>query len=263
MMTVEHLADRLDDGFRLLTGGSRTALPRQQTLRATIDWSYDLLSEEERLTLHRLAVFAGGWTLEAAEAVCAGDGIVAADVLDLLGRLVDKSLVQMQERGEGARYRLLETVRQYAGERLQDSGEAQAVHQRHTGYYLALAEQAEPALHQQADLGWLARLEAEHDNLRAALAWCMDHDPQTGLRLAGSLLRFWYLRASFSEGSRWLARVLDAADARAPERTVWRLKAVLAAGMMARPRHDMPTALARLEEALALSRELGDSYRLA
>ena len=257
-LPVEQLAQRLDDRFRLLTGGSRTALPRQQTLRATLDWSYDLLTEAERVLLLRLAVFAGGCTIEAAEAVCGGEPLAGWEILDRLTSLVDKSLVIAEAQAAEARYRLLETLRQYAFERLIEAGAEAAARARHRDCFLALAEQAEPELHQRADRGWLTRLEAEHDNLRAALAWCLVHDLQGGLRLAGSLWRFWYLRASLSEGSHWLARVLEVADARAPERTCWRLKAVLGAGVIARSRHDVATALARLEEALALSRELGD-----
>lgn len=142
-MTVEQVAQRLDDRFRLLTGGSRTALPRQQTQRALIDWSYDLLSGGERALLRRLSAFAGGWTLDAAEAVCAGDGIDEQDVLDLLTRLVDKSLVLVEEVNSGAaRYHLLETVRQYARAKLLEAGEAEAVRARHLDTYLRLAEKA-------------------------------------------------------------------------------------------------------------------------
>jgi len=165
---VEAIAARLDDRFRLLTGGARGALPRQRTLQATLDWSYDLLGGSEQSMLHRLAVFAGGWTLGAAEAVCAGEGIEEREVLDLLGGLVGKSLVQVQEAGGEARYGLLETVRQYAGERLAAGG-ADLPRDRHLRWCLALAEEAEPELKGREQERWLARLEAEHDNLRAAL----------------------------------------------------------------------------------------------
>src|SRR5713226_5481995 len=168
-LSVEKLNERLDDMFRLLTGGSRTALPRQQTLRALIDWSYDLLSPSEGALLRRLSVFAGGWTLEAAEAVCAGEGVEEWEVLDLLTSLVEKSLVLYEERGGEGRYRLLETVRQYARDRLLEAGEAEAVRGRHLGFVLRLAEEAEPKLSGPEQVVWLDRLEAEHDNLRAAL----------------------------------------------------------------------------------------------
>jgi len=146
-LPVDQIAKRLDDRFRLLTGGSRTALPRQQTLRAAIDWSYNLLSEAERVLLRRLSVFAGGWTLEAAEAICGGEGIEAHDVLDLLTHLVDKSLVVMEGDGGGGRYRLLETIRQYARDRLLESGEeAVVLRESHLEWFLGLAEQGESGI---------------------------------------------------------------------------------------------------------------------
>src|SRR5262249_8538660 len=142
-LSVEKLNERLDDMFRLLTGGSRTALPRQQTLRALIDWSYDLLSPPEKALLRRLSVFAGGWTLEAAEAVCVGAEVEEWEVLDLLTSLVEKSLVLYEERESEGRYRLLETVRQYARDRLLITGEADGVRERHRDWFLALAEERE------------------------------------------------------------------------------------------------------------------------
>src|SRR5262245_42819181 len=196
-LPVEKLNERLDDMFRLLTGGSRTALPRQQTLRALIDWSYDLLSPPERALLRRLSVFAGGWTLEAAEAVCVGDGIEGWEVLDLLTSLVEKSLV-LYEEGEGeGRYRLLETVRQYARDRLLEAGESEAAREQHCDWFLALAEEAEPQLWR--EVAWVERLEREHDNLRTALEWCAASSPETGLRLAGALHWFWHIRGHFTE----------------------------------------------------------------
>jgi hypothetical protein len=167
------VAARLDDRFRLLTGGRRTALRRQQTLAATLDWSHDLLTEAEWALLRRLTVFAGVWTLEAAEAVGSGDGVEAWEVVDLLAHLVDKSLVVAEERDGAARYRLLETVRQYAGDRLLAAGEAEAARDRRRDWYLAQAERAAPALRGPEVGAWLDRLAAEHDNLRAALAWCL------------------------------------------------------------------------------------------
>jgi len=163
VLSVEQIAARLDNRFRLLTSGSRTALPRQKTLRAAIDWSYDLLSETERMVLRRLSVFAGGWTLEAAEAICVGEGIEWHEVLDPLMQLVDKSLVMMEEQGGTVRYRLLETVRQYGRDKLPASGEADVVRGRHRDWYLALAERAEPELLGSNQAVWLERLETEHD----------------------------------------------------------------------------------------------------
>jgi non-specific serine/threonine protein kinase len=260
VLTVDQVADRLDDRFRLLVGGSRTALPRHQTLRATLDWSHSLLDEAERALLRRLAVFAGGWTLEAAEAVGAGDGLASGDVLDVLARLVDKSLVQADTGGdEGARYRLLETVRQYAGEKLADAGEADSLSARHAGYFLALAERVEPELWAHDQLRWLARLDAEHDNLHAALAWFLERDPAAGLRLAPCLARFWLLRSFFTVGLRLVERLLAAAPAPTAERAA----ALRAAASLARNGADRPTAWRLSEEGLAVSRALGDRARAA
>jgi predicted ATPase len=210
-LTVEQIAARLDDRFRLLTGGSRTTLPRQQTLRAAIDWSFSLLSEPERVLLRRLSVFAGGWTLEAAEAVCVDDGTLPReDVLDLLVRLVDESLVLAEAQGGEARYRMLETVRQYAEERLLEAGEATVRRSRDRDWFLELVERAEPELERSAQAGWYERLETEHDNLRAALVWSQPapegstaadpSDLEAALRMAGSLEWFWLLRGHLREG---------------------------------------------------------------
>ncbi|HLY67543.1 MAG TPA: BTAD domain-containing putative transcriptional regulator, partial [Chloroflexota bacterium] len=202
-LTVEQIASRLDDRFGLLKGGSRTALPRQQTLRAALDWSYDLLTEPERLLLRRLSVFAGGWTLEAAERICPGVGVEGWKLLDLLTSLVDKSLVVFDENSEGeGRYGLLETIRQYGQERLAETEEEPILRGRHRDYFLALADEAEPHL-VAADQGvWLARLDQEHDNLRTALDWCTD-DPEgaeIGLRITGALRVFWEARGYCDEG---------------------------------------------------------------
>jgi non-specific serine/threonine protein kinase len=169
VFSAAQIAARLDDRFRLLTAGPRTALPRQQTLRATVDWSYDLLAEPERALLRRLSVFAGGWTFEAAEAVAAGDGIQTHAVLDLMAQLVDKSLVIAEEQRGAVRYRLLETIRAYARDRLLEAGEAERTRDRHLAYFLGLAEEAEPRLRGAEERVTLDRLEAEHANLQAAL----------------------------------------------------------------------------------------------
>jgi predicted ATPase len=183
MLAVDQLAARLDDRFGLLTGG-RASLPRQQTLRATIDWSYELLAPPERTLFGRLAVFVGGWTLDAAEQVCAGRELARGQVLDVLGRLVDRSLVTADPRA--GRFGMLETIRQYARERLAESGEAQELDGRHARYFLVLAERAE--LHGPRQPGWLARLDAEHDNLRAAIDWTPAHrQHDLAVRLARAL----------------------------------------------------------------------------
>jgi predicted ATPase len=229
-LSIEQMAARLDDRFRLLTGGSRAALPRQQTLRATLDWSYDLLSEPERILLRRLAVFAGGFTLEAAEAVCADCGLRLADcglgegrsvirnpqsasrneeVLDLLASLVNQSLVRAERREGAMRYVLLETTRNYARERLEGAGRADEWRARHADYFLALAERAAPALRGGAQAEWLQRLEEEHDNFRGAIDHLLVHGPiEDGLRLGGALGWFWWMRGYLSEGRQRLQALL-------------------------------------------------------
>ena len=211
MMSVDQISARLDDRFRLLTGGARTALPRQQTLRALIDWSYDILSDNERLLLRRLSVFAGGWTLEAVEQVCSGDGIEAYDVLDLLTQLVNKSLVVVIEHSQSSetRYRMLETIRQYAREKLLEAGGSEIIRQQHLNYFTKLAEQAEPELYRSDQLRWLNRLDDELDNLRRALEWALATDVESGLRIAALPWRFWHARSYFREIGEWLAGLLE------------------------------------------------------
>jgi predicted ATPase/DNA-binding SARP family transcriptional activator len=207
MLPVAEIAGRLDDRFRLLTGGPRTAEARHRTLRATIDWSHNLLTEPQQVLLRRLSMFRGGWTLEAAEAVCAGGTAPAGDVLELLTGLVGQSLVV----ASGGRFRLLETIREYAGDRLVDAGEAEAVRERHAGYFLDLAEQAEPELRRPQQSQWLARLRAENDNFQLALRWCRQRateEPDLGLRLAAALGWYWYVGRQ-TEGRSELAAVLD------------------------------------------------------
>ncbi len=255
-LAVEQVAQRLEDSLKLLTGGSRTATPRQRTLRGTLDWSYDLLSEAEKKLFGRLSVFAGGWTLEAAEAVGAGHGIGRDDVLDLLNDLVDKSLVQAEAGGDALRYRMLEPVRQYALERLEERGEAGEVRDRHTAFFLALAEKVEPELRRARQAAWLERLEREHDNLRAALQWALESgESESGLRLSGALGDFWHVRGYLNEGRRWLEEALAKGDA--SPATV-RAKALAHAGYLAWEQIDYEKAAALSEESLALSHELGD-----
>jgi predicted ATPase len=173
-LSVEQIVTRLDDSLKLLSTGSRTASARQRTLRGALDWSYDLLSDPERVLFGRLSVFAGGWTLEAAEAVGSGEGVKEDVVLDLLLGLVDKSLVVAEATGEGGvRHRMLEPVRQYAREKLEEGGEAEEVRRRHATFFLTLAEEAEPGLRGPEDREWLECLETEHDNMRAALSWTL------------------------------------------------------------------------------------------
>ena len=252
---------RLDERFRLLTGGSRTALPRQQTLRALIDWSYDQLGAAERALLCRLSVFAGGWTLDAAERMADDAEIEPAAVLDVLVALVDKSLVLAEERGGSSRYRLLETVRQYARDRLLERGDGDRWRDRHAEHFLAVAEAAMPLLVSAEQGPWLERLELEHDNLRAALTWTSSTAASvTALRLAGALASFWEIRGHPAEGRRWLAEALAAAPS-APAAV--RAKALAGAGVLAREQGDYDAAERMLAGALALYRELGDRAGIA
>ena len=266
VLSVERIAERVDDRFRLLTSGSRTALPRQQTLRATIDWGYDLLSEKERTLLRRLSVFVGGWTLEAAEAVCTWDGVEEPDVLDLLTHLADKSLVVMEEQDGTVRYRLLETVRQYGREKLL-AAEADVARGRHREWCLGLAERAEPELQGPNQDVWLERLETELDNLRQALEWSKgeaggrdEGGAEAGLRLAGALLWFWYLRGYLSQGLQWLQGMLSGSSETS---TSARAKALNGAGFLAWRQGEHGRAAALVEEGLALYRQLGDGLGIA
>ena len=284
-MTTEQIAARLDDRFRLLTGGSRTALPRQQTLRAMIDWSWDLLSEPERTMLRRLAIFLGGWTLEAAEAVCADDALCMTecglpssvlapipnsnapiqndDVLELLTHLVEKSLVVVEEQAAAARYYLLETIRQYAREKLFEAGESETVRARHLCFFLTLAEAAEPKLRTAEQLIWLARLDLEHDNLRAALKWAQGSGAlEAGLRLAGSLARFLYFRGFWKEGREWLKQLLEEPLPTPLPNTLAsaRIRALAGAGWLA---DADGSEIPLYRESLALARQVGDRWNEA
>jgi predicted ATPase/class 3 adenylate cyclase len=257
-LPVEKLAERLDDRFRLLTGGSRTALPRQQTLRALIDWSYNLLSEPERALLRRLSVFAGGWTLEAAEDVCPDES--GDDVLDLLTALVEKSLVVYEEAAGEGRYRLLETLRQYGRDRLLESGEAETIRERHLDFFLRLAETAGPELQGAQQGVWLEPLAAELDNLRAALAWGVQSEPASALRLAVALDWFWETRGYWAEGRDALERALERATAVPPAQ---RAKGLGLSGWLAHRQGDYARAKELEEASLAMSRALGDQDRIA
>ena len=257
-LTVEQIAARLEDRFGLLTGGSRTALPRYRTLRAAMDWSYDLLADSERTLLRRIAVFAGGWTLGAAEAVCSGNGVDSVEILDLLTQLVDKSLVVVEMQKAESRYRLLETVRQYARDRLLESKESEEVFGRHLDFFLRLAQESEPKLEGPEQTVWATRLQVEQDNLRAALEWSIKNKTRAGLRLAGALGRFWIEQCDFTEGYRWLGEALKISGS-----TAERAKALNAAGSLAVRRGDYATDRSLLEEALSIYRELEDKRGLA
>ncbi|KRT76070.1 MAG: hypothetical protein XU14_C0069G0011, partial [Armatimonadetes bacterium CSP1-3] len=259
VLSPEQIASRLDDQFRLLTGGSRTALPRHQTLQGALDWSFQSLAEPEKSIFRRLAVFAGGFTLQAAEVVCAGAGIATADVLDLLAHLVNKSLVVVEDREDGRRYRLLEPTRQYARDRLREVGEIDGTRARHVEWFLALAEQAEERLHGHEQVTWLRRVEIEHENLRTALEWTVagEHWP-TALRLAAALAAFWELHGHITEGRRRLDEILSRSAATSIP-TALRAKGLGAAADFAADQHDWPRAKALAAESLTLYREAGDA----
>ena len=260
-LSVDMIAARLDDRFRLLTGGDRTALPRQKTLRALIDWSYDLLAADECALFRRLSVFAGSFTVEAAEAVGEGSDVAAADVLDVLARLVDKSLVEREAAGE--RYRLLETMRQYAQERLDASGETGEVRERHLRFHLALAEDARPRLLGAEQASLFARLDAERENFLAAHAWC-DRAPEggeLGMRLASALRRYWIFRGLLGLGYRITLEALARPSAQA--QTLLRADALFDAGQVASYMGRYVEAERHLGQSLAISRGFDDATRIA
>ncbi|MGD9891855.1 MAG: tetratricopeptide repeat protein, partial [Dehalococcoidia bacterium] len=281
ILTIQQILTRLEGTFRLLSGSSRAAPARQQTLQATLDWSYDLLSEEERVLFRRLAVFAGGFTLEAAEAVCGAMGNgqpalgagsaddcrlpIAAehDVLEPLGHLVDKSLVMVEADGPAARYSLLEPLRQYAHGHLIAAGEGDATRVAHAAWCRALAEQAAPQLRGPAQVDWLTRLAAEQDNLRAALRWAEAcGDVMLTVRLATALVPFWEVRGAMGEGRRWLEAVLT----NDPPRDIppaLGASVLLAAGRLAFWQADLAPAARMLEESLDLGRAADDGPAVA
>ncbi|MBC8023613.1 MAG: tetratricopeptide repeat protein, partial [Burkholderiales bacterium] len=260
-MPVDAIAARLNDCFRVLTGGDTTALPRQQTLRASIDWSYDLLDVPERVLLRRLAVFAGGWTLEAAENVASGGDVENSAVLDLLTPLVDKSLVEFDRKA--GRYRLLETVRQYAQELLLASGEADDVRSRHLHYFVAFAERARGELTGPAQGMWLMRIDVERENLLSAHDWCdqVACGAEMGLQLAYAVKLYWVNRGLMELGHRITVEAL--ARARSGERDRTRCRALFDAGQLAYFMGRYGEARHYLEESLSIAREIDDPLCVA
>jgi predicted ATPase/DNA-binding SARP family transcriptional activator/DNA-binding CsgD family transcriptional regulator len=252
-MSVEEISERLGDSLGLLIGGGRTAVPRQRTLRGALDWSHELLSNEEQTLFGRLSVFAGGWTLEAAEAVAAREGIGESDILESLSGLVDKSLVVAEvSQGTRVRYRLLEPVRQYALEKLEESGEAESVRRRHTEHFLTLAEEADLGWWGPDQGTWLKRLVPDHDNMRAALSWTLERDEvELGLRIAGALQLFWSAQGHYGEGREWLEEALAKDDGRASAAA--RAGALEGLGWLAYDQDDLDRAEAAAKEGLELS----------
>lgn len=255
MLSIDQICSGLTDVFHLLAGGSRTALPRQQTLLASVDWSYGLLSEEERILLHRLSIFAGGFGLDAAEAVCAGGAIDPYGVLELLSSLMDRSLVQADEMGDEIRYRLLETIRQYARRKLAESKEASEARARHLGYYADLAERAAPELQGPDSIEWLSRLDTEIDNIRAALDWsAVSNDGEVGLRLCAAIFFYWDVRGLSREGRDRFETLLMQ-----PETDpILRAKSLYGHGANCMFLHDWDAARRSGEEVRSIGRDLGD-----
>jgi predicted ATPase/DNA-binding CsgD family transcriptional regulator len=262
VLSPEQIEARLNDRFRLLSGGSRTALPRYRTLRALVDWSHDRLDEGEQILLRRLAVFAGGWTLDAAEAVCADDGLAPEEILDVLTGLVEKSLVQVSTRADEVRYSFLETLREYAAEKLRDAGEEPLLRERHRDWFLALAERAVPELVRPHQEVWLDRLDRERENLRAAQRWAVTRvDAETMARLGAALWQFWWARADAADAREWITTIVPLARQVQPTRAL--AQALHGAGMLAGSLADYATCRSLLQEALSAARQVGDSYTLA
>ncbi len=250
LLQVKQITARLDDVFRLLTGGSRTAPPRHQTLRATLDWSYALLSEPERALFHRLAVFAGSFSMEAAERVC---GDLSVPILVILSQLVDKSLVVVEHHYDEARYRLLEIIREYAQEKASRLELAQA-RDCHLDYYLDLVEQSQVELRGARRALWLRWAEVEHDNLRAALSWSLENREQAALQLCGTLWRFWKARGYISEGRHWLEAILARNTAAPPE---LQSAALAGLGLLALVQSDLACAQRAFTHELELRQAAG------
>lgn len=261
VLSVQEIATRLDDRFRLLTAGERTAPPRHQTLRAAIDWSYSLLTNAEQTLLRRLAVFAGSWSLEAAEQVASdGDFIRREDVLDLLARLIDKSLVSSKTRDDTTRYQMRETIRHYAHKKLAQSGEDMDTHHRYLQFFVRFAEQADAQIEGQDQVSVIKRLELEYDNLRAALDWSQtaQDDSDASLRLAGALTTFWGIRGYFQEGHEYLMTALARTRA---DHTAARAKGLGSAGYLSYMQGDYPAARELMDASLASYRQLGTESR--
>jgi predicted ATPase/DNA-binding SARP family transcriptional activator len=282
-ISVEELASRLENRFAFLAGGDRTRPRRHWTLRSAMDWSTDLLDEEERTLFRRLSIFAGGWTLAAAEGVCgpqaevmeAGrNGIggagptgqhhsvtasVQPSTLDRLDTLVDKSLVVVEERNGETRYRFLETVRQHAAQLL-PADEREALAERHASFFAQLAVESEAAWWTAQNERSLTRLEADLDNLRAALQWLVEHRPEGAARMCGDLARFWYVRCAFAEGRAWTAAAVARTSGQV---SAARAAALRGAGMLARDQADFSHALIHIEESVAIARTVGDERELA
>jgi predicted ATPase/transcriptional regulator with XRE-family HTH domain len=254
MLSIEQIAARLDDRFALLNSGSRIVPSRQQTLRATLDWSYELLTEPERELFRQLSVFVGGFTLEALESVALLDS--DQSILDALSRLVDKSLLLVEQQDQ-PRYRFLEPIRQYARDKLNETRESNLIQDRHLNYYLRVAEEAEPYLFGVGQQDWKNRLELDHDNLQVALAWSLESNQiEAGLKMAGSLAWFWHNKGHLSEGNLWLEKTLASGiGIQGKERA----KALRASSILSTGSGDYIRARAFAESSVKIYREMGDN----
>jgi len=270
VLSPEQISARLDDRFRLLTGGSRDVLPRQQTLRAVIDWGYELLTDAERTLHSRLAIFRGGFQLECAEVVCSDEVIDEYEVLELLSRLVDKSLVVADESpGDDKRYRLLESLREYGYEKLVEAGEADRIAQRHLDYFMRLSEQAETELTQPHQAEWMRRMDAERDNFRFATEWVVAHMKSTSysalgeslLRMTGALSRYWFMRGLLKEGRRLLQEALRVTEGHG--KTIGWAKSCNGAGILAWRQRDLDDAERWYEASLTAWESLGEKKGIA
>ncbi len=261
-LPVAEIASRLSDRFRLLTGGSRSAMPRQQTLQALVDWSYDLLSEDERILLRRLSVFTGGCTLAAAEFVCPENGLKSEDILNLIARLVDKSLLNYGDENGSARYEMLETIRQYAREKLVQTEEIEILRRKHLAYYAELTSEASPQFWRSNQREWMDRLEDEHDNLRAALEWSLCEDCgkdllPMGMRIATSISYFWLVRGHWSEAWDWMKQLLEAPQAREMKNEI-KAQLIYSAGFMVKELGDVNIARDLFNQSFSQAKELQD-----
>jgi len=261
MLTLQEMRSRLDYRLRFLTGGARDLPARQRTIRGTIEWSYELLEDEGKTLFHRLGVFVGGWTLNAAQSVCPLHHDI--DVFSGLESLVDHNLIIHDEREGQSRFSMLETIREYALERLAESSEEDAIREQHARFFLVLAEEAESCWQTAEQAAWLARLDVEHNNLRAALTWSVDHALEISLRLGGALEGFWNLREYSQEGRDWLARALAKSQMSGTGLERWRAKALAAACLLAWLQGDFRVACSLGEASVTLWRTLGDPFGLA
>jgi tetratricopeptide (TPR) repeat protein len=252
--TPRQIADHLDERFQMLSGGLRTADPRQKTLAAAIDWSYQLLNDDEQLMFARLSAFHGGFDLEGAQQVCSGAGIEADDVFSLVLALTDKSLITADIGGDVARYRLLEMLRQFASDKLDVVGETDAIQRRHARYFLRLAEEAEPNIRGETEKKWWDRINTELDNLGVAMEWSIDvEEPELGMRLAGAIWRFWKVTFRYSAGVRWLSRLSEAG---AEVDGIVRAKVMLGLGTLMSYTDSPAAARGLLENAIEIYRGL-------